>query len=122
MNPNFRFKGLRKIFAPAGLALSLSLLAGCVVEARPRRVYIAPAPPPGEVVVVRETPPPPMVEVIPLRPSYYHVWCPGHWAYNGRYYWVRGYWALPPRGYSRWVGPHWEARGGGYFYVEGVWR
>jgi hypothetical protein len=126
MNPNFSLaKPKTNLLRPAGLVLGLGLLAGCVVERPPRRVYVEPPPPPppaGEVVVVQEAPPAPLVEVIPPRPSVYHVWCAGHWRYNGRYYWVRGHWGLPPRGYGRWVAPHWEVRGGGYFFVEGAWR
>jgi hypothetical protein len=124
MNPNSFLTNQKKhLLWPASLVLGLGLLAGCVVERPYRRVYVEPAPPPpGEVLVVQAAPPPPLVEIIPARPSPYHVWCPGYWHYNGRYYWVRGHWGLPPRGYGRWAAPHWEVRGGGYFFVGGGWR
>jgi hypothetical protein len=123
MNPSFSLaKQNTNLLRPAGLVLGLGLLAGCVVERPARRVYVEPAPPPAEVVVVQAAPPAPLVEVIPPRPSIYHVWCAGHWRYNGRYYWVRGHWEIPPRGYIGWAAPHWEVRGGGYFFVEGRWR
>jgi len=120
MNPNSSLaKTKNHVLRPACFALGLSLLAGCVVEARPRRVYVEPAP---AVVVVREAPPPLRQEYVPYSPGPGYIWCPGHWRYNGGYYWVAGRWAAPPRGYGRWVAPHWEVRGGGYFFVEGVWR
>ncbi|HTQ30223.1 MAG TPA: hypothetical protein VMI53_03350 [Opitutaceae bacterium] len=118
-----------------GLVLGLSLLSGCVVERPPpRRVYVEPgpppppavveepAPPPGGVVIVREAPPPPRIEVIPARPGPRYVWCPGHWRYNGRYYWQPGHWERPPHEHAAWIAPHWELRGGGYVFIEGVWR
>lgn len=123
MNPNSSLTNQKtNLLRPAIVVLGLSLLAGCIVERPARRYYGPPPPPPAEVVIVRDAPPAPLVEVIPPRPGYYYAWCAGHWRYNGRYYWVRGHWALPPRGYSRWIAPHWEVRGGGYFFVEGSWR
>ena len=113
----------------ASLIFGLSLFSGCVVE-RPRRVYVRPAPPPvaverpapAGVIVVREAPPPPRVEIIPPRPGPRFVWYPGHWRYNGRYYWVPGRWERPPHANVIWIAPHWELRGGGYVFIEGVWR
>jgi hypothetical protein len=35
--------------------------------------------------------------------------------------WIAGHWMLPPRGYSRWVEPRWERRGGSYILIEGHW-
>jgi hypothetical protein len=125
MNPNCSFaKSKTRLLRPAGLALGLSLLAGCVVERpAPRRVYVEPAPPVGDVVIVREAPPPPREEYIPLCPGPRYVWCHGHWRYNGSaYYWVPGHWELPPREHAEWIGPRWEVRGDGYFFIEGRWR
>ncbi|MGA3006788.1 MAG: hypothetical protein ABSE59_02735 [Opitutaceae bacterium] len=124
MNPNSSLaKQNRRILWPAGFALGLSLLAGCIVEPRHRGYYGPPPPPPGEAVIVQVAPPAPMVETIPPQPSIYHVWCPGHWRYNGGYYWAPGHWEVPPRGYGRWIAPHWEPRGdGSFFFVEGRWR
>ncbi|HZP60983.1 MAG TPA: hypothetical protein VFB27_11730 [Opitutaceae bacterium] len=134
--PDFFSQHIRNLISrrSAAAGLALGLLSGCVVERPPpRRVYVEPAPPPpvlverpapppGEVVVIREAPPPPRVEVIPARPGPRYVWCPGHWRYNGRYYWVPGHWERPPREHAEWIAPHWEVRGGGYVFIEGIWR
>jgi hypothetical protein len=107
-----------------GLALGLSLLAGCVVEQPPpRRVYVEPAPSTGEVVIVREAPPPPREEIVTVRPGPRYAWCAGYWRHDGReYVWVPGHWVRPPRVHAIWIAPRWEVRGGGYFFVEGAWR
>jgi hypothetical protein len=117
-------KPQKNLLRPVGFALGLSLLAGCVVERPPpRRVYVEPAPPVGEVVVVREAPPPPREEIVTLRPGPRYVWCAGYWRRDDRaYVWVPGHWVRPPRVHAEWIAPRWEVRGGGYFFVEGVWR
>ena len=124
MNPSSCFaKPKKNLLCPAGFALGLSLLAGCVVERPSRRVYVEPAPPPGEVVIVREAPPTPREEIVTVRPGPRYVWCRGHWRNNGNaYYWVPGHWELPPEGRVEWIAPRWEVRGGGYFFIEGRWR
>jgi hypothetical protein len=35
---------------------------------------------------------------------------------------VRGHWVERPAYAHLWVAPHWEARGGGYVYIDGYWR
>jgi WXXGXW repeat (2 copies) len=124
MNPNSSLaKQKSTLLRPVGFALGLSLLAGCVVERPPRQVYVEPAPPPAEVVIVRDAPPVPREEIVTVRPGPRFVWCAGYWRHDGReYVWVPGHWVRPPRVHAIWVAPHWEVRGGGYFFVDGVWR
>ena len=74
------------------------------------------------VIDVRVAPPPPRTEVVYARPSPYHVWVAGYWAWErGRHVWIAGHWAMPPRGYTRWQEPRWERRGGNYVFIEGHW-
>jgi hypothetical protein len=84
-------------------------------------VYVQPAPAPG-YVVVPAPPPPVIVEPRPLPPSRSYIWVDGYWHWDGgRYAWHRGYWTAPPRGYSRWVPPHYEPHGREYHYTPGHW-
>jgi hypothetical protein len=67
-------------------------------------------------------PPPPRHEVVYGRPSPYHIWVDGYWAWRGgRHVWIAGHWELPPRGYRTWISPRWERRGGSYVFIEGHW-
>jgi hypothetical protein len=77
---------------------------------------------PQSIVVV--TPPPaPRTEVMYYRPSPYHVWIPGYWAWRaGRHVWIAGHWELPPQGHRHWEEPRWERRGGNYIFLDGHWR
>lgn len=78
-------------------------------------------PAPTQVVVI--PPPPPPRETILVRPSPFHVWVPGFWAWRyGRYVWIPGHWDRPPRGRRHWIEPRWERRGGNYIFIEGHWR
>jgi hypothetical protein len=124
MNPIFCLvKPKRNLLRSAGFALGLSLLAGCVVEGPPRRVYVEPAPPPGEVVIVRDAPPAPLEEIVTVRPGPRYVWCGGYWQHDGHaYVWMPGHWVRPPRVHALWIAPHWEVRGGGYIFIGGGWR
>jgi hypothetical protein len=93
-----------------------------VATAPTQQVVVAPATqvPTQQVVVV--APPPPRAEVVYARPSPYHVWVAGYWAWErGRHVWIAGHWTLPPRGFSRWQEPRWEHRGGNYVFIEGHW-
>jgi hypothetical protein len=68
-------------------------------------------------------PPPPRETVIVERPEPESVWIEGHWEYDGRgYYWVDGYWVVPPPHYRHYVAPHWERRGHVHVYIRGYWR
>jgi hypothetical protein len=74
-------------------------------------------------VVVRIGPPPPPREVRPPSPHRGWVWRGGYQRWDGgRYVWVPGGWAAPPRGHGRWVPGQWARRGGGYVWIEGHWR
>ncbi|MES2692646.1 MAG: YXWGXW repeat-containing protein [Verrucomicrobiota bacterium] len=88
--------------------------------APPQQVVVAP-PPQQQVIVM--APPPPRQEVVYARPSRNHVWVPGYWNWaGGRYVWMAGHYALPPRGHVHWDQPRWERRGGNYVFIEGRWR
>lgn len=87
----------------------------------PQVVVTAPTPPPQQVIVLAP-PPSPRHEVIYGRPSPYHVWVPGYWAWrSGRHVWMAGHWEQPPRGYRSWREPRWERRGGSHIFIEGQW-
>ena len=70
-------------------------------------------------VVVQQAPPPPPVETLVVAPGPGYVWIGGEWIWAGGWVWRAGYWGLPPRGYSVWVGgrawhdgQHWHAERG----------
>lgn len=93
--------------------------AAVVVPSPPPPVATAPA----QQIIVVTPPPTPRHEVVYARPSPRHLWVPGYWSWHaGRYVWIAGHYALPPRGRSRWIEPRWERRGGNYLFVEGHWR
>ena len=74
-------------------------------------------------VVVRLGPPRPPREVVPVAPHPGWVWQPGYHRWDGgRYVWVPGAYAEPPRPHAGWVPGHWANRPGGYVWVEGHWR
>jgi len=74
-------------------------------------------------VVIRMGPPPPVVERRGPPPNRGYVWVDGYQRYDGgRYVWVHGYWAHPPRPGARWVPHHWVHRRGGWVMIEGHWR
>ena len=64
-------------------------------------------------------PPPVVVEHRWARPYRGAVWIPGHneWI-NGRWVWIGGYYAYPPRRDAVWIGPRYRH---GYYY-PGYWR
>ncbi len=75
------------------------------------------------VVVIHRRPPMVRIEVRTRRPGRRHVWLGGHWQYRrGRYVWVKGRWAVPPRRGLVYVRPTWKRHGGGYVFVVGGWR
>ena len=77
----------------------------------------------GRHVVIRRRPPARRIEVRPNRPSRRRVWIAGHWTHrHGRFVWVRGRWAVPPRRAAVYVRPVWKPHAGGYILVGGVWR
>src|SRR5438309_1860322 len=83
---------------------------------------VAPAPVSAHVYV-RVAPPAPIVEVRPVRPSYRHVWVPGHHRWDGRdYVWVPGHWSVRPRRHAVWARGHWAHDRHGWYWVDGRWR
>ena len=62
-------------------------------------------------------------EVRPAAPSRSHVWIGGHHTRRGgRWVWVPGHYALPPRADVVWVPGHWVASLHGYVWISGAWR
>lgn len=59
------------------------------------------------------------------RPSPRHVWVDGYYRWD-RYHrnrvWVRGYWVVPPPGYTVWVPGYWGYRSGVRIWIDGFWR
>ena len=103
------------------IAVSLPLLAGCVVCERPPRAVVAPA---GGEVVVDTAPPPSQVEVVPACPGPVELWfwTPGCWVWRDHWVWVGGRWAARPHPNAVWVTGHWGRRYHGYVWFEGRWR
>jgi hypothetical protein len=103
------------------IAVSLPLLAGCVVYRQPPPpVAVAPA---GEVVV-DTAPPPPQVEVVPVCPGPVELWfwVPGRWVWRDHWVWVGGSWQSRPHPHAVWVAGHWGWRHHGYVWIDGHWR
>ncbi len=97
------------------------LLTGCVYHERV--VYRAPYPPVAtSEVVVTAAPPPPIVETRVVAPGPGFVWVSGCWDWRGRWMWVGGHWARPPRHVMVWAAPRYEVHGGHHVYVRGGWR
>ena len=105
------------------ITAGLPLLAGCIVEPRPRRVVVVEQPAPAEVVVDQpSTPPPAQVEVQPASPGPAYVWVGGCYEWHAGWVWVRGRWAVRPRPGAVWVGGVWIHHRHGYVWVGGHWR
>jgi hypothetical protein len=52
-----------------------------------------------------------------------YVWVDGFWNLNGgRWAWVNGRWAVPPRAHAVWVADRWERHGNAWRYRRGHWR
>lgn len=98
----------------------VTLLSGCVV--RERVVYRQPPPSAGgEEVVVTDAPPAPIVETVTVAPGRDYVWIGGYWAWHGRWAWVSGRWAHPPRRGAVWRPYRYEYRNGVHVYIRGGW-
>ncbi len=89
------------------------VLSGCVVAARV----------PGPVFYVDRAPPVAYSESVVASPGPGYVWVGGYHSWTGRdYYWNRGHWTLPARGYSRWNQGYWYRDYRGHYWVPGHWR
>jgi hypothetical protein len=75
-------------------------------------------PPPIEV---DWAPPPMLVEPPPPPPQPTYFWTGGYWGWHGRWVWVHGRWAAPPRPGYRWQQPYYDHRGGHVVFVGGFW-
>ena len=90
------------------------LLSGCVVATRL---------PMGPVLYVDRAPPSAYNEQVLVSPGPGYVWVGGHHSWTGRdYYWNRGHWTLPARGFSRWNPGYWHRDHRGHYWVAGHWR
>lgn len=68
-------------------------------------------------------PPAARAEIPPPRPSERHGWIAGSYVWRvGRWFWVQGYWAVPPRPGATWIPGHWSRREDGFVWVAGTWR
>ncbi len=107
---------------PAALAAlftaSAALLSGCVVApVEPRGMAYS------QAEYVDMQPPAPMYEQVGPPPVVGYVWITGYWLRHlGRYSWMGGHWAAPPRGGARWAPHRWERGNGGWRLHEGHWR
>jgi hypothetical protein len=81
----------------------------------------ASAPPEAESVTVSDAPPAPQVETVVVAPAPGYVWIPGAWQWRGRWIWVGGYWAAPPRPHAVWVNGYWVRGPYGWHWVAGHW-
>ncbi|HEX3624479.1 MAG TPA: hypothetical protein VH280_03540 [Verrucomicrobiae bacterium] len=99
------------------IALTLPLLAGCVV-------YEHPAGPPPETSGDYNNPPPVQTEVVPVAPgpTEVWVWVPGQWEWRGSWVWVGGRWAHRPHPGAVWVRGGWGWHGRHRVWAHGYWR
>jgi hypothetical protein len=79
-------------------------------------------PPPQQQTVVVQQPPPVRMEVIPVAPAPNYVWVNGYWGWHGRWIWIPGRWAYPPRPHAVWVGGAWVHGHHGWSWHAGHWR
>ena len=97
------------------VASSLAFSTGCV--ARRTRVAVS-----YHADVVAEIPPEPMVEYVPDAPGGAYVWVPGYWYWTGSgYAWVNGRYALAPAPGHIYVRSGWVMSNGRYTFVRGYW-
>ena len=98
--------------ALCGVAATV-VLSGCVVATRI----------PGPVLYVDRAPPAAYSEVVLASPGPGYVWIGGYYSWTGRdYYWNRGHWTQPVRGYSTWNQGYWHRDSRGHYWVPGHWR
>jgi hypothetical protein len=122
-------KILQAIVVVSSSVAALGVL-GCdvVVSDRPHRsepVYVEQRQQqePTYIIVTEAPPAPRNVERRPAPPAQGYVWIDGYYSWSGRQYaWEPGRWAMPPRGYTTWVGPRYDRDQRGYRYTAGYWQ
>ncbi len=73
--------------------------------------------------IAPSAPPPAQVDVRPPQPIASAVWADGYWHYaNGRWVWVAGHWAVPPRAGATWRPSTWVPDGVQLRLDPGGWR
>jgi len=76
----------------------------------------------AQEVIVTERPVRPHYERV-VAPSPRHVWIEEEWEVRGgRYVFVGGHWAEPPRPMMIWVPGHWARRPRGEVWIPGHWK
>jgi len=86
-------------------------------------IMLSGGPAAGQTVIYAPGPPPAVrVEPRPAAPYYGAIWVGGHWAWQGRWVWIPGYWVRGPQPGAVWVPGHWVARPGGWVWIAGHWR
>lgn len=74
--------------------------------------YVAPAPPPPQVV-----------GAVGYAPGPGYAWIDGFWDLRGsQWVWVNGRWGRPPRPGAVWVADRWERHGEHWRFQRGHWR
>ena len=73
-------------------------------------------------VVVQQAPPPLPAETVVITPGPGYVWIRGEWIWAGGWVWRAGYWGLPPRGCTVWVGGRTWHDGRHWHAERGHWR
>jgi len=86
---------------------------------------VAPMPSPAQVAVgisVGYAPPAIPVYAQPPCPRPNYLWTPGYWGWRGGgYYWVPGVWVAPPAVGLLWTPGYWGWRSNGYYWNRGYW-
>jgi len=107
----------------AVMGVLVLLLGASTVGCARKTVVVAQGSGGGTYVKVAGGPPaaPKVLVTRPAAPSARHIWVNGHYVYQGgRYVWVKGRWAVPPRARAIWVPGHYDARRG--VWVTGHWK
>ena len=100
---------MRKKFLGGAVLLVVAFLAGCGGGYRYSYVSYGP--------------PAPRYGVVGVAPGPGFVWVDGYWGWRGgRYEWVAGRWARPPRPGAVWVRPEWRQEPHGWRFHDGHWR
>jgi hypothetical protein len=108
-----------------------ALIAGTVFAAT-----VGQTPAFAQVVIQERVMPAPIVEVIPAAPGPAYHWVPGHWAWSGKWVWIKGHYivgvvppmpvaiveTLPaPRPGWYWVRGHYVWASGRWVWRAGLW-